>query len=92
MGLKMKRFKNIMVLDWSFQSNDALEHAITVAKQHNAALKIFEVVDSLNDSAMGPLNHLVSCNPVSISGRQHDQNRHESLYQIHNSNLRVECK
>ena len=38
--LKMGIFKNIMLLNWSFQSNDALEQAIAVARQNDAALKI----------------------------------------------------
>jgi hypothetical protein len=33
-------FKNIILLNWSFQSNDALEQAIAVARQNDAALKI----------------------------------------------------
>ena len=38
--LKMGIFKNIMLLNWSFQSNEALEQAIAVARQNDAALKI----------------------------------------------------
>ena len=38
--LKMGIFKNIMLLNWSFQSNDALEQAIAVARQNDVALKI----------------------------------------------------
>ena len=36
----MEIFKNIMMLNWSFQSNDALEHDIAVAKQNDAVLVI----------------------------------------------------
>jgi len=38
--LKMGIFKNIMLLNWSFQSNDAFEQVIAVARQNDAALKI----------------------------------------------------
>ena len=88
----MKRFKNIMVLNWSLQSNAALERAITVAKQNNAVLKVVEVVDSHNDAMIGQSNQLIASNLASMTGVEHDQHRRESLQKMHQLDLRVEYK
>ena len=88
----MKRFQNIIVLNWNLQNSGALQHGITIAKQHNAALTIVDVFDSLDDTLFGQAGNGYSSSQTYWVGQQNGPHRRDMLQQIQSSGLRVECK
>ena len=82
-------FANVMVLNWSTQCDSAIDHAIAVAKQNNAALTIVEFVDNQEDSQIGQIKPLHSRRLADIGGHQHLHSGRDSLAKIRKSGLRA---
>lgn len=88
----MKAFKNILVVNWNVQQNDALEQAMLLTEDGNAALTVVEVVESLDDMPRGHFDHLNPYNLNNLTGHDSNQQRRESLQKIQNLGLDTECR
>ena len=85
-------FANIMVLNWNTQSDNAIDQAIAVAQQNNAALTIVEMVNTQEDAQIGQIKSSYSRGLANLGGLQHTHNRRDSLSKIQNSGLHVKCQ
>jgi nucleotide-binding universal stress UspA family protein len=85
-------FANIMVLNWNTQNDNAVEQAIAVAQQNNAALTIVEMVNTQEDAQVSQIKSSYSRGLTDLVGPQYAYNRRDSLAKIRNSGLRVKCQ
>jgi nucleotide-binding universal stress UspA family protein len=89
----MQRLKNILLLNWNSQKiNEALDHAIHMAKLNNADLKIIEIVASHDDTLTGQVKQSYRGNRAELIRHQYGGGRYDSLRKLKGSGLDAECK
>ena len=89
----MQQLKNILLLNWNFQKiNEALDHAISIARINNADLKIIEIVASHDDALIDRVKQSFRCNMADLVRHHYGGDRHDFLRKVKDSGLEVECK
>lgn len=89
----MQQFKNIALLNWNFQkNNEALDHAILMAKMGNAKLKIIEIIASHDDSLIDQLKQSYRYNAAVLIRRQYGGDRPDAIRKLKDSGVDGEFK
>jgi nucleotide-binding universal stress UspA family protein len=85
-------FCNIVVFNWNIKNNDALLQAVSIAKQHNAALTVVEIFDSTDDTLVSQVGNQYSHNQTYLIGHQNRTHRGDAFQAIQESGIAAERK
>ncbi|MGD8713824.1 MAG: universal stress protein [Desulfobacterales bacterium] len=88
----MTTFANILVMNWDTHNSSAIDKAIALAQNNNAALTIVEIVDTQEDAQIGQIKPLYSCGLANLGGHQHLHGGRDFLVKLQNSGLRAKCQ
>ena len=89
----MQRISDILLLYWNFcRNSEALDHAISMSKLHNANLKIIEIVALHDDNIIEKVGMSFRWNAAELISHQCAGNRHDALRKIRDSGLDAEFK
>ncbi len=89
----MQQLKNILLLNWNFQKiNEALDHAISIARINNADLKIIEIVASHDDALIDRVKQSFRCNMAELIRHHYGGDRHNLSRKVKDLGFDVKCK